>query len=226
MALRDFSRPMNLPMRVWDAPTRLFHWAIVLLIATSYISVQKNWMQLHLMSGFTVLTLLLFRVVWGFVGSDTARFRQFLRSPVAGLRHLAQFTRREPDTEIGHNAAGGWMVLLMLGLLAGQVGTGLFANDDGGTEGPLAKYVTKETSDWLSGIHAKSFNVLIGLMALHVLAVVGYAVIKRQNLLRPMITGKKRLPAATPAPRMASSLLALAILILAGAAVWILATKV
>lgn len=223
---RNFTTALQLPMRVWDLPVRLFHWSIVLLIGLSYVSVRNNYMRVHLVSGFTLLALLLFRIVWGVIGSETARFSRFLRSPLMALHHLRHFGRREPDSQVGHNEAGGWMVLVLLLALGVQTGTGLFANDDGATEGPLAKYVEKATSDWLSGIHAKSFNVLIGLMALHVLAVVGYAVIKRQNLLRPMITGKKRLPAATPAPRMASSLLALAILILAGAAVWILATKV
>ncbi len=225
MALRNFNQTMRLPMRVWDAPTRLFHWIIVLLIATSYVAVQKNWMQLHLLSGYTVLTLLIFRLVWGFVGSDTARFARFLRSPVAGLRHLARFGKREPDNEIGHNEAGGWMVLVMLLALAAQVGTGLFSNDDGATEGPLAKYVGKEMSDRLSGWHEISFYVLLGLIGLHILAVIAYAAVKRHDLVRPMITGKKRLPAATRAPRMASPILALAVLAVAAAAVWALATR-
>jgi len=226
MALRNFNQPMKLPMRVWDAPTRLFHWAIVLLIVTSYVSVQMNWMRVHLLSGYTVLTLLLFRIAWGFIGSDTSRFSQFLRSPLAGLRHLAQFNRREPDTEVGHNAAGGWMVLLMLMLLAAQAGTGLFANDDGATEGPLAKHVSKGASDWLSGLHGASFWVLLGVIVVHVVVVFLYAAFKRHDLIRPMFTGKKRLPAATRAPRMASPLLALAILAGSAALVWAIVNRV
>jgi cytochrome b len=216
---------MRLPMRVWDAPTRLFHWLIVLLIAASYVTVQKNWMGMHLLSGYAMLTLLIFRIVWGFVGSDTSRFARFLRSPLAGLRHLAHFTRREPDDEVGHNEAGGWMVLAMLLAIAVQVGTGLFSNDDGATEGPLAKYVEKATSDKLSGVHGLNFNILLGFIALHILAIIAYAVVKRHDLVRPMFTGKKKLPAATRAPRMASPVLALAILIVAAVAVWALATR-
>ena len=223
---RSFERAMQLPMKVWDAPTRLFHWAIVLLVLTSYVSVQRNWMQVHLLSGYTVLTLLLFRLVWGFVGSDTSRFGRFLRSPLEGLRHLAAFGRREPDTEIGHNAAGGWMVLLMLALLAVQVGTGLFANDDGATEGPLAHLVAKETSDRLSGLHGTSFWVLLGAIAVHVVVIALYAAVKRHDLVRPMLTGKKRLPAATRAPRMASPVLAAAVLAMSAVAVWAVATRV
>ena len=100
---------LRLSMKVWDAPTRLFHWAITVLIATSYASVQFDRMDLHFLSGYAMLTLLLFRLAWGFVGSETSRFRQFLRSPVAGFRHLARFTRREPDDQVGTTRpAAGW----------------------------------------------------------------------------------------------------------------------
>lgn len=222
---------LRLPMRVWDLPIRLFHWALVLLIALSYLSVQLSgvaygWMEVHLISGFTILTLLIFRVVWGFIGSDTARFGRFLGSPLAGLSHLRAFRGRSPDDQVGHNEAGGWMVILMLLLLAAQIGTGLFSNDDGATEGPLAKYVSKATSNQISGLHGLFFNILLGLMALHVVAILAYAIVKRHDLVRPMFTGKKRLPATTRAPRMASPLLALIVLLLAAAAVAVLATRV
>ena len=226
MALRNFNQVMRLPMRVWDAPTRLFHWLIVLLIIVSYVAVQMNWMRLHLLSGYTVLTLLLFRLAWGIVGSDTSRFSRFLRSPAAGFRHLAQFRQPTPDDGVGHNEAGGWMVLLMLLALAVQVGTGLFSNDDGATYGPLAKLVDKATSDRLSGLHGLNFNILLALIGLHIIAIMAYALIKRHDLVRPMITGKKRLPAATRAPRMASPVLALAIVTAAALAVWALVNRV
>jgi cytochrome b len=217
---------LRLSMKVWDIPTRLFHWAIVVLVATSYLSVRFDRIDLHLLSGYTMLTLLLFRLAWGFVGSETSRFSQFLRSPLAGLRHLAQFTRREPDDQVGHNEAGGWMVLVLLGLLAVQVGTGLFSNDDIYTKGPLAHWVSKAASDQLTAIHAFNFNLILGAIGLHVVAIIAYAAIKKHNLLRPMITGRKRLPGATRQPRMASPLLALLLLVLAGCLVWVLATRV
>ena len=213
-------REIRLSMKVWDAPIRLFHWAIVLLVIVSYVSIQKSWMQIHFLSGYSMLTLLLFRLAWGFVGSDTARFSAFLRSPVQALRHLAQFGRREPDTEIGHNAAGGWMVIVLLLLLAIQVGTGLCANDDVLSEGPLAKHVGKDWSDQLSHYHSLNFNLILAAIGLHVLAVATYWAVKRHNLLRPMITGRKRLPGNMRQPRMASSVLALALLVLAGMLVW------
>lgn len=226
MALRDFNQTkLRLPMRVWDLPIRLFHWLIVVLIVTSYVSVSMNWMQVHLLSGYTVLTLLLFRIVWGIVGSETARFAAFLRSPVAGLRHLARFRQPDPDDQIGHNEAGGWMVLAMLALLLVQTATGLFSNNDGSTEGPLAKFVGKAASDRISLVHGLNFDLLAVLIVLHVAAIVAYAVVKRHDLVRPMLTGKKRLPAAMRAPRMASPVLAFAIVAVAGAVVWALATR-
>jgi cytochrome b len=210
-------------MRVWDAPIRLFHWAIVVLVAFSYVSAKKGWMDLHFLSGYAILTLLLFRLVWGFVGSDTARFASFLGSPLAGVRHLAQFARREPDIQIGHNAAGGWMVLVMLLLLAVQAGSGLFATDDVVSVGPLGQFVSNDVSEKLTSIHAFNFNLILGAIALHVLAIAAYAAIKRHNLLRPMITGKKRLPAATRAPRMARNWLAVVVLLCAAGVVALVA---
>lgn len=217
---------LQLPLRVWDLPVRLFHWAIVALIAISYATYQFDRLDLHRLSGYTILTLLLFRLVWGFVGSDTARFSAFLKSPVAGLRHLAKFGQRGPDTQVGHNEAGGWMVLVMLALLGFQAVTGLFANDDSIFEGPLFKLVGKATSDRITGLHALSFNLIELVIVLHVAALVAYYVVKRHNLVTPMITGKKRLPAATRAPRMASPILAAVLLAASAGVVWAVVTLV
>jgi cytochrome b len=206
-------------VKVWDAPTRLFHWAIVLLLGASWLTESRGWMELHMLSGYSMLALLLFRLAWGFVGSDTARFGRFLHSPIVALNHLSRLHRREPDTEIGHNAAGGWMVLVMLLLLMVQVGTGLCANDDIMTEGPLFNYVGKEWSDWLTHIHALNFLYLKIAVGLHLLAIATYAVLKRHNLVRPMITGSKRLPPGTKAPRLANPLWALVLFAVVAAAV-------
>ena len=228
MALRDFNRTMLLPMRVWDAPTRLFHWAIVLLVALSYASVQAGWLRVHLLSGYAVLALLIFRVVWGFVGSETARFGQFLASPAKALRHLAGFRQPAPDTQVGHNAAGGWMVLAMLVLLGVQTVSGLFNTEEYGATyaaaGALEKYVSEGASRAAGIVHAVVFNLLLALIVLHIAAVLAYRLVRRHDLVRPMITGIKRLPAATRQPRMASPVLAAAVLAGAGVAVWLLAT--
>jgi cytochrome b len=192
------------PMRVWDAPTRLFHWAVVILLGLSWLTESRGWMALHFLSGYSIIALLLFRVAWGFVGSETARFSHFLKSPIAGLRHLAHLHRPEPDTGIGHNAAGGWMVVAMLALLAVQAATGLCANDDGDTEGPLFAYVGKDWSDWLSHIHAVNFTLIKIAVLAHIAAIVAYAVLKRHDLVRPMITGRKQLPDAVTPPMLVS----------------------
>jgi cytochrome b len=207
-------------VRIWDAPIRLYHWALVLLIGGSWITQWKGWMNLHFLFGETILALLLFRLIWGLVGSDSARFRTFLKSPAAVLRYLSKLHRRGPDTELGHNAAGGWMVLVLLGLLLLQVGTGLFANDDDSlTEGPLRHIVSKGASDFLSRMHGFAFTAIEIAVILHVAAIVVYLVLKGHNLIRPMITGTKRIPQPVAAPKLASPARAIVVLCAAAFAV-------
>lgn len=205
-------------VRVWDAPTRLFHWAIVLLVATSWITQDLDRMHLHFLSGYTLLTLLLFRFAWGFVGSDTARFSRFLRGPVAALRHLGALRRSHPDTEVGHNPAGGWMVVVLLLLLSVQVATGLCANDQISAQGPLANVVGDHWSNVLSEVHGINFTLIEIAIGLHLLAIVTYRLLGH-DLVRPMVTGWKRLPSVVSPPRMAHPLLALGILVVAALAV-------
>jgi cytochrome b len=213
---------MMLPMRVWDGPVRLFHWVLVALVLVSWISVEfMNNIRVHMLAGQALMALLLFRFVWGFVGSETARFSHFLKNPLKGLRHLAHFGRREPDTTVGHNEAGGWMVLALLLVLLAQVLTGMFLNNEESfVEGPLARLVSSEWGAWAMRQHHLIFNVIQVLVLGHVAAVILYGVVKRHDLVRPMITGKKRLPAATRAPRMASPVLAAVILAACAALVW------
>jgi cytochrome b len=199
-------------VKVWDGWIRLVHWSIVLLIGLSYASIQNGWMKTHYWSGYAVLTLVLFRIAWGFVGSDTARFFRFLKSPLAAFHHLRDFPKPEPDREIGHNAAGGWMVLVLLGLLLAQPVTGLFSDSGYGDYGPLAKSVSSETSDWLTGLHHRNFNLILAAASLHVLAVGAYALLKGHDLVRPMVTGRKDLAADAVPPRLGSPLLAAALL--------------
>ena len=227
MGLRDFNRTILLPMRVWDAPTRLFHWILVALVLTSYVSAEADWIQIHLVSGQLVLALLLFRLAWGFVGSETAQFRHFLGNPVHALQHLSHFRRREPDTQVGHNEAGGWVVLIMLVLLTVQVVSGLFSgarHRPGSVAGPLAKYLADPTAQFARFVHDANFNLLVAVVGLHVAAILAYALVKKHDLVRPMITGVKRLPATTRQPRMASPVLAGLVAGLAGVAVWLLVT--
>jgi cytochrome b len=211
---------IRLPMRVWDLPTRLFHWGILLAAVTSYVSIKLNWMQTHFFAGYTMITLLLFRLAWGLIGSDTARFARFLKGPAAVTGYLRHLFRPETDNQVGHNPAGGWMVMLLLLAMAVQAATGLFSNDDVLFEGPLAHLAGKPLSNRISGIHSFNVNICLTLIGLHVLAVILYRFIKKQDLIGPMISGKKKLPGATPAPRMRSPVLALIVLLCAAGVTW------
>jgi cytochrome b len=216
------SAPPLQRVKVWDPWIRLVHWAMVGLLALSWWSAETGRMELHLLSGYGTLGLLLFRLGWGLWGSDTARFSRFLRSPVAALAHLRHFRRREADTEIGHNAAGGWMVLVLLGLLLLQAATGLMADDQVLTRGPLAAHVSPETSDRATALHLANFNFILAAVGLHILAVLLYALVKRHDLVRPMVTGVKRMPAefARHAPRIAPASRALTWMAVVAVAVW------
>lgn len=176
---------------VWDLPTRAFHWSIVLLFALSWISAEQGLDKIHLWSGLAMLTLVIFRVIWGFLGSTTARFSSFIKSPAAAFGYIRSMLRSEKRPYAGHNPAGGWMVLFLIILLGLQAATGLFSNDDRLFRGPLSSLIDKPLSDAISEIHALLFNILSGLAALHIAAVLAYLVLKRDNLIRPMITGVK-----------------------------------
>jgi cytochrome b len=180
---------------VWDLPVRLFHWGLAALIVTSLVSVEigGNAMQIHQLSGVSVLALVLFRVLWGLFGSTRARFADFVRGPRAVLGYAAALLRGRAPFSAGHNPLGGWMVLALLASLLTQAGTGLFANDDVMIEGPLVKYISKDTSDWLTGIHHLNAAVLLVLIGVHVAAALFYLVVKRENLILPMLTGRKPL---------------------------------
>ena len=189
-------------IRVWDFPTRLFHWMLVILVIISFVTgnIGGNAMQYHEWSGFAILTLLLFRLVWGFVGGRESRFMSFIRGPSAVARYATNLLLSDSSRYLGHNPLGGWSILAMLLVLLVQAGTGLFANDDIVTEGPLFDWVSKSTSDWLTRIHKLNEGVIIALVSIHVLAVVFYFFFKRENLVKPMITGVKQWNGAEPDP--------------------------
>ncbi|MEK7436017.1 MAG: cytochrome b/b6 domain-containing protein [Pseudomonadota bacterium] len=178
---------------VWDLPLRLFHWLLVVLVVVSFISVQigGNAMRIHMLSGYAVLALVLFRILWGFFGSTHARFASFVRGPAAAIAYLSALRRKEASQHLGHNPAGAWSVVVMLIVLLVQAGTGLFANDDIATEGPLAKLVSKALSDRITGIHYLNVKLLFALIALHLSAVAFYVIGKHEDLVKPMITGFK-----------------------------------
>jgi cytochrome b len=207
-------------VKVWDLPTRLFHWTLVLLMVLQWWSAENSeTMDYHMWGGYAVLVLVLFRLVWGLVGSETARFSSFVRGPGAALAYFKALSRGETPLYLGHNPMGAWSIVALLTLLLIQAGTGLFANDDIMVEGPLYGWVSKGTSDWLTSVHRLNFNLLLLLIAVHVGAVLFYLLVKRENLVHPMLSGRKQLPGAVQAPRLVSPWRALAALVTALAAV-------
>lgn len=211
---------------VWDWPVRLFHWALVVLIVAAWATAEAGvmYMQWHMRCGYAVLTLLLFRLLWGLVGSGSARFGSFLHGPRAVLAYARAWFSRQPQHYLGHNPLGGWMVIVLLLLVGVQAGTGLFANDHIFNEGPLARLVSGDTSNLLTAIHKLNFNLLLAAVGLHVTAVLLY-LLRGENLLRAMFNGRK--PAGDyldrPGP-LAPGWRALLCLAIAAAAVWALIT--
>ena len=178
-------------IRVWDLPTRLFHWSLVVLVVALIISgkIGGNLIDWHGKFGLAILGLLTFRIIWGLVGSTYARFASFFPTP-GRIRAYLRGEWKEP----GHNPLGALSVFALLGLLALQVATGLPGNDDIAFRGPLFDLVGKALSDRMTGIHKLSINLLFALIALHVAAIMFYARVRKDNLVKPMITGWKEHP--------------------------------
>lgn len=183
-------------VQVWDLPLRIFHWVLVIAIAAAYVTAEfggSEWAQWHGRIGCFVLALLVFRVVWGFIGTPHARFRNFVPTPARIATYVSGRWKGA-----GHNPLGALSVIALLLLLAAQVVTGLFANDDIAFAGPLSGWVGKGTSDHLTGWHQQLFYVLASVIALHLVAILFYLLVRGSNLIAPMITGKKVITAAEP----------------------------
>jgi cytochrome b len=202
------------PVRVWDVPVRIFHWSIVALVIAAYVTSRYNWMTCHVFVGRLILTLLIFRVLWGFWGSDTARFRRFLVRPSVALAYARDFFSRHEATHIGHTPAGGWMMVALILVLSVQVLTGLFAYNDVARVGPLFGLFSAHTVDALVSTHGLFFSFLMVLVALHLAAVVAYRVFKRHNLVWPMATGIHYLPPGAGKPEIMSARRALSLFFL------------
>lgn len=186
--------------RVWDLPTRLCHWGIALLIPLLWWSAEEGRLDIHIPAGLTMLGLVLFRLLWGLAGGSTARFAGFVRGPRAILAYL----KGEVPGSPGHNPLGAVSVVVMLAALVVQVGLGLFASDeDGLSPGPLAHFVSYDTSERITDLHESLFNLLLALIALHLAAILFYLIVRRRNLTGPMITGRGAADPAEPALRPA-----------------------
>jgi cytochrome b len=183
-------------VKVWDLPVRLFHWILVLLLAFQYASgkIGGGLMVWHVYSGYGVLVLVLFRILWGFAGSTHARFASFLKGPAAALHFAKRLLLRRAVPQVGYNPLGGWMVVALLILLALQAISGLFANHVLGTEGPLAALVPLEVSDGLSLFHRWNFKVLLVLAGVHVAASLYHWLAMKDDLIVAMFTGVKQVP--------------------------------
>ncbi len=210
-------------IEVWDLPVRLFHWALVLLLASQIVTatIGGNAMEYHKLGGYSILALVLFRVVWGFVGNRHARFADFVRGPGSVIAYARGLFGGDHRPQLGHNPLGAWSVVLMLCSLLVQTVSGLFADDEIMTTGPLEKYVSDDTSSLLTAIHEINAGVLAVLVTLHIAAVLYYLIGARENLILPMITGRKPWAGSAEAGsgRRAGLMRALAILVASGLAV-------
>ena len=201
------------PVRVWDLPTRLFHWALVVLVCFSVVTVKIGglWMDWHMRSGYAILALVLFRILWGFAGSRYARFSSFVRRPAEVVGYLSG----RIEHGAGHSPLAAFSVLAMLAVLIVQASIGLFSNDGNFTEGPLARLVSSAASERLSTVHRLGEWAIYALVGLHVLAIAYYTTFRKIALVRPMVTGDRLDVEATsaddgPAMRLRALTLAVA----------------
>ena len=207
----------QLTFKLWDFPVRLVHWGLAVLLPSLWWTWRSGDLALHQKLGLVALGLLLFRILWGIFGSSTARFTHFVKGP----REIAAYLRGRSASSVGHNPLGALSVIGLLGLMIVEVGFGLIAQDvDGEESGPLAQYVSYETADWARGWHALLFNMIVALVAAHVLAILFYLIVKRDNLVGPMVTGRKAYKSGVSEPWMAPAWRMVAAAVVAAGAAW------
>lgn len=212
---------------VWDLPVRLFHWILVGLLSGAWLTAELgvDAMRYHKWIGYAVLVLVSFRIVWGFVGSYHARFRHFLRPPSAVWHYARTWRTGEHAGDLGHNPLGGWMVMALLALVLVQPVTGLFASDGFFVEGPLAEHVSPAMSTLATRLHHLNFTLLLFAVATHVAAILAYWLLRGENLIGPMLHGRKRVSAdeAAAAPVVRGGIVLAALLLSSLAAgLWLL----
>lgn len=217
----------TVPVRVWDLPTRLFHWALAAAAVGSVVSAKIGGgaMVWHFRFGYALLALLAFRLLWGAVGGRWSRFASFVYAPATLWRYLRGRAGPEERLDVGHSPTGALSVFALLAMLLVQLGTGLVADDEIANLGPLNRFVATDTGLLATSWH-KTWGqwLLLGLVALHVLAIAYYALVKRNNLLRPMLAGDKLQPPGTPASADGAPQRGLALLLMAacaGLAAWV-----
>jgi cytochrome b len=179
-------------LRVWDLPTRIFHWLLAFCVIALVITGMRGGsaMEWHLKLGYAVMTLLIFRIVWGFVGGYWSRFIQFFYSPITIIRYLRG--QAKPAHEIGHNPLGSLSVWGLLLILSAQIATGLISDDEIATQGPFVKFVSSALSSLATSYHKHWGKwIIMTLVCLHIVAILFYLFKKKQNLIRPMVHGNK-----------------------------------
>jgi cytochrome b len=203
-------------VRVWDLPTRLFHWGLAALVVAGWVSGQlggQPWLEWHFRFGYATLALLVFRLLWGFAGDRYARFSSFAPSWRAALAYVGS-----PRPYAGHNPLGAFSVYSMLALTAVQVATGLFSSDGDFTEAPWTIFVSEATVNLISAIHRVTHWVLLALVAMHLVAIAWYAIKRQERLVRAMVTGDKPVGNAPPAADSTTILMRAAVLLVLSAA--------
>lgn len=189
-------------IRVWDLPTRLFHWTLAMLVLAAIVTEQIGGSAIdwHFRVGYAALALVCFRIVWGLVGTHYARFSSFVFSPATVFAYVTGRNGMVGRRFLGHNPAGSLSVFGLLLVVLAQAASGLFANDDIASEGPLAHFISKEVSDSVTWFHGQvGGNLIYALVGLHLAAIAYYYFRKKVNLVKPMITGDKPTDGAAPA---------------------------
>ena len=191
-------------IRVWDLPIRLFHWLLVACVLGSLICVNigGNAIQWHAYFGYSILTLLIFRIIWGFIGSTHARFASFLPNREA----ITNYLQGKSPRFLGHNPIGALSVFALLLVLSIQAVTGLFVDDEIAFQGPLSKYLSESSVSFLSEIHESNQVVIYTLIAIHIAAIWYYKKLKGEDLIRPMISGDKEIDPSEEARYLPSDL--------------------
>jgi cytochrome b len=186
--------------QVWDLPVRVCHWLLVAAFISAYVTnrLGVNYFKYHVWSGYSVIVLVSFRLLWGLVGTRHARFQNFVRGPIHTVRYATGWLRREKQSYAGHNPLGAWMVIALLAARAAQAASGLFGNDEIFNVGPLYGFVTNETSLKWTSLHRILFYWLLAAAIVHVLAVIAHRLINKESLVAAMFTGKKA-PHVVPA---------------------------
>ena len=206
---------------VWDWPVRLTHWSFVMLVPAMYLTAENDEWGWHIRLGHMLLALLVFRIVWGFLGTDTARFASFVKGPGTVLAYLRG--GHDHKATKGHNPLGALAVLALFGVLLAQVGMGLFAGDpyDGAT-GPLNGLVGVLTADTITETHEWFVWVVFGMIGLHILAIGVYGAFQAQNLIGAMITGKaEKAESVSDNPQAQGGRVLVALVIALGVTGWI-----